>query len=140
MKALAHRRQAAFTLIEMLIVIGLIAAIMSIVVVNFGGTSEQAKFQLVETFVESAVAVPLESYKSAHGQYPSTSQGLQSLLQPLPRSQQAPLKKLAEDPWGAPTSIVILDKKTVVVMTSGQLDPMGRATRPMMSAIGSQLF
>jgi prepilin-type N-terminal cleavage/methylation domain-containing protein len=56
MKALAHSKLAAFTLIEMLIVIGLIAAIMSIVVVNFGGTSEQAKFQLVETFVESAVS------------------------------------------------------------------------------------
>ena len=102
MKVIACASRSAFTLIEMLIVIGLIAAIMSIVVVNFGGTSEQAKFQLVETFVESSVAVPLESYKSAYGQYPSTSQGLKSLLEPLPRSQQAPLKKLAADPWGAP--------------------------------------
>lgn len=95
-------RTQAFTLIEMLIVIGLIAAIMSIVVVNFGGTSEQAKFQLVDTFVNNSVAVPLESYKSVHGNYPSTEQGLAILMQPLPRTQQAPLKKLGDDPWGQP--------------------------------------
>jgi len=96
----SKQRLHAFTLIEMLIVIGLIAAIMSIVVVNFGGTSEQAKFQLVDTFVNNAVAVPLESYKSVHGNYPSTEQGLSALLQPLPRTQQAPLKTLSNDPWG----------------------------------------
>ena len=98
MQTKSHIR--AFTLIEMLIVIGLIAAIMSIVVVNFGGTSEQARFQLVDTFVNNAVAVPLESYKSVHGNYPSTQEGLAALLQPLPRTQQAPLKTLAKDPWG----------------------------------------
>jgi general secretion pathway protein G len=89
-----------FTLIEMLIVVGLIAAIMSIVVVNFGGTSEQAKFQLVETFVNNSMAVPLEAYKSAKGNYPTTEQGLTALTQPLPRTNQAPLKNLNDDPWG----------------------------------------
>ncbi|MFT4900936.1 MAG: general secretion pathway protein G [Lentimonas sp.] len=96
----AEQANGGFTLIEMLIVIGLIAAIMSIVVVNFGGTSEQAKFQLVDTFVNGAIAVPLESYKSVNGRYPTTEQGLKALLQPLPRTKQAPLKKLSNDPWG----------------------------------------
>ena len=44
MNGIAASQRAAFTLIEMLIVIGLIAAIMSIVVVNFGGPLNKPNF------------------------------------------------------------------------------------------------
>lgn len=96
------KKSSGFTLIEMLIVIGLIAAIMAIAVGNFGGASEEAKFKLVDTFVDNSVAVPLEAYKSAKGSYPSTEEGLAVLTQPLPRSNVAPMKKLVDDPWGRP--------------------------------------
>ncbi|BET65392.1 type II secretion system major pseudopilin GspG [Opitutales bacterium ASA1] len=78
--SLRRRTRAAFTLLEMLIVIALIALLAGFTIANldklFGGSQED----VARVFVTSSMQAPLTAYKIQMGSYPSTAQGLQALL------------------------------------------------------------
>ncbi|MGF7169094.1 general secretion pathway protein G [Sphingobium xanthum] len=105
---LSARRQSedGFTLIELLVVIVIIGLLGTIVAINvFGalGTSNVAKAKADIATLESA----LEQYRLDNLTYPSTSDGLNSLMsppaglaQPERYRQGGYIKKLPNDPWG----------------------------------------
>lgn len=74
------RRTAGFTLIEMLIVIGLIALILGLGIANYDKIFGRAERDIARQYVESSLAAPLQAYKIHMGSYPNTAQGLRALL------------------------------------------------------------
>jgi len=73
-------RRAAFTLLEIMIVIALIALLAGVAITKvdkiFGGGQEQ----IAELFVDTGIKTSLTGYRINMGSYPTTQQGLQALL------------------------------------------------------------
>jgi general secretion pathway protein G len=95
-----------FTLLEMLVVIGLIAAVIGLVVTNLSGVFGENQEKTVKIFVNDSINTPLEAYKISMGRYPNTQEGLIALIHPPTgdkgRWKGPYLKKneIPEDPWG----------------------------------------
>ncbi|MDP3849061.1 MAG: type II secretion system major pseudopilin GspG [Luteolibacter sp.] len=99
------RRMAAFTLLEMVIVLGIIAVLLGGSIALIGGLGEGAKLQRVEADF-NAVGAALKTYKLNAGTYPTTQQGLRALVEkpgssPVPRRWTQLSEKIPTDPWGA---------------------------------------
>jgi general secretion pathway protein G len=98
--------ERGFTLIEMLVVISIIAIIMALVgprVLNFLGES---KVKAAKIQIES-LGSALDLYSLDTGQYPSSSEGLEALMQRPGgvASWSGPYLKgnvVPKDPWGRP--------------------------------------
>ncbi|TVR50784.1 MAG: type II secretion system protein GspG [Puniceicoccaceae bacterium] len=103
-----RRARAAFTLLEMIIVIALIAILAGVAIMNvdkiFGSNQER----IAKIFVTESLRVPLTNYRIDMGSYPSTAEGLQALITapdgrsgrwrgPYIEGNQVP-----NDPWGNP--------------------------------------
>lgn len=98
------RRQAGFTLLEMVIVLGIIAMIMGGAIFAMKGIGDGAKLQQVRNDCAS-LGNALSMYKLNAGTYPSTQQGLRALVDkptsnPVPRMWTNILTKVPLDPWG----------------------------------------
>lgn len=98
-------RKEAFTLIELMIVVIIIAALAAMVVPRLGSRSEQAKVAVAEADIGSNIGLALKLYKLDNGRYPTTSQGLKGLLSkptssPVPTNWNGPyLERDPLDPW-----------------------------------------
>lgn len=98
----------AFTILEILVVLSIIAMLVGLAVSNITGVSENAKVWIAEMFVKSSIKVPLQQYSMHMGDYPSTADGLQALIAaPSTRADRwrGPYlqeNKIPEDPWGRP--------------------------------------
>lgn len=108
-RALAGRRdQRGFTLIEILVVVAIIAIFATVVALNVSGEVPKAKVTKAKSDI-SAIESALDQYKMDNSVYPSTDQGIQSLIQP-PAGGRVPkhyrdggyIKRLPTDPWGNP--------------------------------------
>lgn len=102
------KRNAGFTLIEIMVVIVILGILGALVVPNVIGRSGQAKIAAAKSDLNS-LASALEMYKLDNGFYPSTDQGLESLVkkpttspEPLNWAPSGYVKKLPNDPWGNP--------------------------------------
>lgn len=97
-------RVAAFTLLEMVIVLGIIALIMGGVMVTLrkiGSVGNVTRVQGDINGLESA----LMGYKTMNGHFPSQQQGLKALVkkpsgEPRPRRWKQLADKVQTDPWG----------------------------------------
>jgi len=97
----------AFTLIEIMIVVIILALIASLVVPNIIGQGERAKEKLVCVQMKS-LKNALDSFKVEEGRYPTTMEGLKALIQNpsptkyknYPKDGFLGSKKLPKDPWG----------------------------------------
>lgn len=93
----------AFTLIELLLVLVILAVLASLVVPRFAGRSEQAKTTAANTDVAS-IATALRIFEVDCSRYPTTEEGLGALLsQPANVSGwKSPYleRGLPKDPWG----------------------------------------
>ncbi|MEM1090621.1 MAG: type II secretion system major pseudopilin GspG [Pseudomonadota bacterium] len=101
-----QRKNRGFTLIEILVVVVIIGILSSVVVLNLGGVTDDARRQAALTDIRT-LEQALEIYKLNNTFYPSTQQGLQALVSapggyPEPRNykQGGYLKRLPKDPWG----------------------------------------
>ncbi len=103
-------RKAGFSLLEMLIVIGIIGMLAGLIIFNIEGTFGGAQESAAREYVETSMAAPLLQYRIHMGSYPTTEQGLQALLTP-PADENAasrwkgPYVKNSEallDPWQQP--------------------------------------
>ena len=97
-----------FTLIEIMLVIIIIGILVAMVVPNFAGRSEQARRAAAGADIEANLATALDLYELDNGHYPTTEQGLISLLEkpsssPVPANWNGPYlkkRKIPRDPWG----------------------------------------
>lgn len=98
-----HRRvSSAFTLVEMLLVLVILATLAAIVYPKLAGRSEQARTTAAATQI-SSFSTALDAFEVDNGYYPKGKSGLMDLVQ-QPRDAQnwrGPyLKDLPKDPWG----------------------------------------
>ena len=101
------RAQAGFTLIEMLIVIGLIGLVVALTVTRFGDIFSGSQADAAKQFVDNSLDATLLKYRMDMGSYPTTAEGIAALLnQPTGakanRWRGPYIEKLPDDPWGNP--------------------------------------
>lgn len=98
-----HRRAAGFTLLEMVIVLGIIAMILGGAIFAMKGIGDSAKLSQVDSDFKS-LDTALMSYKLNAGNFPTSQQGLKALVEkptttPVPRRWSQISKKVPLDPW-----------------------------------------
>lgn len=104
----AGRNERGFTLIELMIVIVIIAALAAFVVPRLTGRSEEALITACRADLKGNLSMALRLYEVDNGKYPSTQQGLQALIEksgtpPVPRNWKGPyIDQQPLDPWGQP--------------------------------------
>ncbi len=116
-----HRRnkQSAFTLLEIMLVVGIIVIILGVAVARLGNTTGVAKDMRVKADIQ-AISTQLKLYESVNGFVPTTDQGLQALVTP-PESDPKPtrwyqlFKELPQDPWS----------NNYVYLSPGRKNPSG---------------
>lgn len=87
------RRRAGFTLLEMVIVLGIIAMIMGGAIFAMRGIGSQAKPTQAKADINAFLSA-LSMYKLNKGRYPTTQEGLKRLV------ETKAMVKISEDPWG----------------------------------------
>lgn len=100
------RRTAGYTLLELLVVMGIIAVLTAIATPQVMGYFNKAKAQSVQLQIQN-IGTALELYYMDNGVYPSTDQGLKALVEaPADANHWSGpyLKKTQNllDPWGHP--------------------------------------
>ncbi len=101
------RRCDGFTLIEIMLVVIIILVLAAMIVPNFAGRSEQARFAAARADIEANLATALDLYELDNGRYPTTEQGLLALItqpttMPVPTNWSGPYlkkKRIPVDPW-----------------------------------------
>jgi len=100
-----RRRQAGFTLIEIMVVMVIIGLLMALVGPNLIGRSEKAKSQAAAMQIERLGTV-LDTFRLDIGRYPTTQEGLQALVtrpNGIERWDGPYLNKgVPKDPWDRP--------------------------------------
>jgi general secretion pathway protein G len=96
-------RAAGFTLLEMVIVLGIIAMILGGAIFAMRGIGDAAKLRQVEADFKSFESA-LAMYKLNAGSFPTSQQGLKALVEkptstPVPRRWVQVMSKMPLDPW-----------------------------------------
>jgi general secretion pathway protein G len=101
---LRHRR-GAFTLIELLLVMVILAILATVVVRKFGGIQERARDSKAKDDIAN-IKGALEQFKIDNSRYPTTEEGLQALVtkpsEDLPEWKHSYIEKFPLDPWQHP--------------------------------------
>lgn len=100
------RVAAGFTLLEMVIVLGIIAVLLGGSIALIQGVGEGAKITQVKADFQS-IGSALRTYKINGGNYPTTQQGLKALVErptttPKPDDWTQLMTRLPTDPWKNP--------------------------------------
>ena len=101
-KPILRQRQRAFTLVEMLLVLVILATLAAIVYPKVVGRSEQARVTAATTQIAN-FKTALDAFEVDNGYYPKGKNGLNDLIQ---RPQDANswhgpyLESIPKDPWG----------------------------------------
>ncbi|MBI2515972.1 MAG: type II secretion system major pseudopilin GspG [Opitutae bacterium] len=110
--ASARSNLRAFTLLEILIVVALVGLLAGLVVSNMDNIFGQSQAAMARLYVQDSLKTPLMRYRMDMGGYPSTAEGLASLVS-APNSGsgagrwrgpyiETPGGRLPVDPWGEP--------------------------------------
>ena len=99
------RRRSGFTLLEMVIVLGIIAMILGGAIFAMKGIQDAAKLKQVDSDFKSYESA-LAGYKLNAGTFPTSQQGLKALVDkptttPVPRRWVRIMDKINMDPWGS---------------------------------------
>lgn len=121
------RKDAGYTLLELLVVMGILAVLTAIATPQLMGYFGKAKTQSVQLQIEN-IGTALELYYMENGNYPSASAGLKALVEApgeAPRWNGPYLKKAKNllDPWGRPYQYAVSDGQYEVY----SLGPTGKA-------------
>lgn len=103
MKFRKNKSRKAFTLMEIILVVALLALLMSLVVGNLDGLYSESQSKVAKTFVNGTMSAPLMAYKISMGRYPTTEEGLEALVKSPEEDSRwkGPyIKQLQPDPWG----------------------------------------
>ncbi len=98
-------KQQGFTLLEIMIVVGIIVILLGLAISKIGNPTGFAKQTAVRADVQ-AIGTQLQLYESMNGFYPTTEQGLQALVtqpstDPRPARWYQLFKQAPKDPWGS---------------------------------------
>ncbi|MEZ5404810.1 MAG: type II secretion system major pseudopilin GspG [Verrucomicrobiia bacterium] len=99
-------RQAAFTLVEIMVVMGIIAVLAGLAINKIVGNVEAAKLQRADADI-TTISTQLKTYEMLNLFFPTSQQGIQALVtrptaEPVPRRWQQLLQEVPLDPWGRP--------------------------------------
>jgi general secretion pathway protein G len=97
------RKQSGFTLLEIMLVVGIIVIILGVAINRLGNTTGVAKSVRVQADLQ-AISTQLKLYESMNGFYPTTEQGLKALVttpesDPKPARWYQLFKEVPKDPW-----------------------------------------
>jgi type II secretion system protein G len=100
------RTNSAFTLLEIMLVIIIVVALMSVLIPNLKEVLIGSKGRIAELGV-NRLSGQVALYELANGAPPSTTQGLMALVEkpvgePSPRRWQKMEEKVPVDPWNTP--------------------------------------
>jgi general secretion pathway protein G len=100
------RRQAGFTLIEIMVVVVIIGVLAALVVPGVLGRADDARITAARSDIASLMQA-LKLYKLDNQRYPSAEQGLDALVHKpsvgsVPMNWKVYVEKLPNDPWGRP--------------------------------------
>ena len=103
-------RNAAFTLLEILVVLAIIGLLAGLAVSNSDKIFGHSQEAVARIFVRDSLKTSLVRYRIDLGDYPSTAEGMQALLSaPANKGDRwrgpyidSPGNKLPVDPWGEP--------------------------------------
>lgn len=100
------KKNAGFTLIEIMVVVVIIGILGALIVPSILGRADDARMTAARTDIQS-ISNALELFRLDNHHYPSTEQGLRALVSPPAGFPEARnwnkdgyLKKLPKDPWG----------------------------------------
>jgi general secretion pathway protein G len=98
------RRDAGYTLFEIMLVLGIIAVLVGSAIYLLVGNIDVARESRVEADIQS-ISTQLRVYEMQNLRPPTTQQGLQALVtrpggDPPPRRWRQLLEKVPLDPWG----------------------------------------
>jgi general secretion pathway protein G len=128
MKTKLYTRQAGFTLIEVMVVLLIIGIMASMVAPQILGQQESAQLKKAAVDIQQLES-SLEMYKLQNNQFPTTEQGLESLvtaptIDPIPRNypENGFIKRLPDDPWDNPYQLISPGEMGVVDIFSNGPD------------------
>jgi general secretion pathway protein G len=113
MRGRKNRKRSGFTLIEVLLVAGILAVLAAFAIPSLMGTANKAKEDLARAGIgrNGPIAKGLEQYKWDMGKYPDTDEGLAALFKPREFKKEderyngpymeGTLEEL-KDPWNQP--------------------------------------
>ncbi len=103
MKRSSASRRAAFTLLEIMLVVLIIGLLIGMALRFTGGKLDEARMVKVKGDIQQ-IKTNLLMYQAGNGFYPSTEQGLKALVQkpesePKPRNWRQLDSEVPRDPW-----------------------------------------
>lgn len=98
------KRQNAFTLLEIMLVISIIVVLLGLAISKMGNPTGFAKGVAVRSDIQT-IGTQLKLYESMNGFLPTTEQGLQALVtqpssEPRPQRWYQLFKEVPKDPFG----------------------------------------
>jgi general secretion pathway protein G len=104
MKSLKRNSAAAFTLLEIMLVVMIIALLAGSAIYLMRGNVDQAKYARVDADIQNIIT-QIQLYETQNGSMPSTEQGLKALVErpggdPPPRRWRQLMPEVPLDPWG----------------------------------------
>jgi general secretion pathway protein G len=113
------RRTGAYTLFEIMLVLGIIAVLVGSAIYLLVGNIDVARQSRVDADFQ-AISTQLRTYEMQNMRMPTTAQGLEALVrrpstEPLPRRWVQLMERVPLDPWGEP----------YLYRNPGKLNPQG---------------
>lgn len=111
------RRRAAFTLVELMVVIVLIGLLAGAVAVGtrqyiISGKRAVAKLEI------SRICQALDTFYTAYDRFPTNDEGIEVLAQPSDKFAAALLSEVPKDPWGRPYEYIHPGRETAYEVLS----------------------
>ena len=122
-----RKREKGFTLVEIMIVLALVVMLGSYAGVKLIGMFNKGKQDIARTQI-AGFGQALQAYYLSHSYYPTTAQGLQSLIakpsvgkvpENYPEGGYLGKKELPKDPWGNDYRYVCEDGQNFTITSAG---------------------